>query len=167
MPSRPKVVLRFEQGSVGSASWVSIANCCSWISRFPAADLPVWWLSYIGRMCSNSSFGEGWPTSSGSWKQHWELTLAPFWILEASLPAKCFSKIRIDLDTNPQGNGLTLRAEGLYALYIYAFCMLLWYFVDIRTVVLRSKIYGVYMHLSLRICVYYVYTYLGYVYIYI
>ena len=44
--------------------------------------------------------------------------------------------------------------------------MLLWYFVDIRTVVLRSKIYGVYMHLSLRICVYYVYTYLGYVYIY-
>ena len=127
MPSRPKVVLRFEQGSVVLlvesqlrivalgflGSQPQIYQCDDFLTSDECAA--------ILRLAK-----AGQPHQGHS--QHWELTLAPFWILEASLPAKCFSKIRIDLDTNPQGNGLTLRAEGLYMHYMLfvCFCDILW-----------------------------------------
>ena len=155
MPSRPKVVLRFEQGSVGSASWVSIANCCSWISRFPAADLPVWWLSYIGRMCSNSSFGEGWPTSSGSFTA---LRADPRTLLNLGGQFACQMLLK---DTNRFGHKPTRQwtdTEGrgvicIIYMHFVCFCDILWTSEQLYYVLK----YMVYICTSLYVFVYIMY----------
>lgn len=145
MPSGPKVVLRCERGVSGSASWVSIANCCPWISRFPAADLPVWWLSYIGRMCSNSSFGEGWPTSWGSFTA---LRADPC-TLESWRPV-CLpnaSQRYESIWTQTHKAAEWHWGQRIYLCFLYAFVIFLWTSEQLN-------IWCVYnLHLSLRMCI--------------